>query len=72
MSGADDIINKSKKLFEDNKDKIQDALNSEQAEDVSDKILSGVADGLKKVVPAEHHDKIDQAREAADKQIGRP
>jgi hypothetical protein len=65
MAGVDDIINQGKKLFDDNKDKIQEALKSEQAEDVSDKILGGVADGLKKVIPAEHHEKIDQARDAA-------
>lgn len=70
MSGVDDIINQGKKLFEDNKDKIAEALKSEQAEDVSDKILGGTAEALKKVIPAEHHDKVDQARDAADKQVG--
>jgi len=70
MSGVDDIINKGKQLFEENRDKIQEALKSEKAEEVSDKILDGTADALKKVVPAEHHDKIDQAREGIDKQVG--
>lgn len=70
MAGVDDIINKSKKLLDDNRDKIEQALKSEKAEDVSDKILGGTVDALKKVVPEAHHDKIDQARDAADKHVG--
>lgn len=70
MSGVDDIINKGKQLFEENRDKIQEALKSDKAEEISDKILDGTADALKKVVPAEHHDKIDDVRENVDKNIG--
>ena len=42
--GLDDLVNKGKELFEQNKEKVQDALNSEQAEGVSDKVLDGVSD----------------------------
>ena len=53
--GVDDIIAKGKKLLDENRDKIEEALKSEKAEEVSDKVLDGAADANKKVVPAEHH-----------------
>ncbi|MCC4248603.1 MULTISPECIES: Rv0909 family putative TA system antitoxin [Microbacterium] len=68
--GVDDIINKGKQLLDQNRDKIEEALKSEKAEDVSDKVLDGAADAIKKVVPAEHHAKVDQVRENVDKNIG--
>ncbi len=70
MSGVDDIIAKGKKLLDDNRDKIEEALKSEKAEEVSDKVLDGAADAIKKVVPAEHHAKIDEVRANVDKNIG--
>ena len=33
-------------------------------------ILDGAADAIKKVVPAEHHAKVDEVRENVDKNIG--
>jgi acetylglutamate kinase len=68
--GVDDIINKGKAMFEQNRDKIDEALKSEKAEDVSDKFLQGAADAVKKVVPAEHHGKIDDVRANVDKNVG--
>jgi acetylglutamate kinase len=68
--GVDDIVNKGKQMFEQNRDKIEEALKSEQAEDVSDKLLAGAADAIKKVVPEEHHAQVDETREAIDKHIG--
>lgn len=68
--GVDDIVNKGKQLFEENRDKIEEALKSERAEDVSDKFLTGAADAIKKVVPEEHRGKVDQTRENIDKRIG--
>lgn len=68
--GVDDIINKGKQLFEENRDKIEEALKSEKAEEVSDKLLDGAADAIKKVVPAEHHAKVDEVRENVDKNVG--
>lgn len=68
--GVDDIINKGKQLFEENRDKIEEALKSEKAEEVSDKLLDGAADAIKKVVPAEHHAKVDEVRENVDKSVG--
>ncbi|MDF2990293.1 MAG: hypothetical protein K0S37_807 [Microbacterium sp.] len=68
--GVDDIINKGKKLLDENRDKIEEALKSEKAEEVSDKILGGAADAIKKVVPAEQHAKVDEVRDKIDKNIG--
>jgi hypothetical protein len=68
--GVDDIINKGKEMLDQNRDKIQEALKSEQAEDISDKILDGTADAIKKVIPAEHHAKVDEVRANVDKSVG--
>ena len=67
--GIDDVVNKGKDLYEQNKDKIADAVKSEQAEDISDKVLDGVADFAKKIAPGAS-EKIDQIRDEADKSIG--
>jgi uncharacterized Fe-S cluster-containing protein len=68
--GIDDLVNKGKELFEQNKDKIGEALSSEQAEDISDKVLDSVADLAKKVLPDEHDATVDGIRENIDKNIG--
>ena len=41
--GFDDLVNQGKGLYEQNKDKIAEALKSEQAEGVSDKVLHTTA-----------------------------
>lgn len=68
--GLDDIVNKGKDLFEENKDKVTDALKSERAEDVSDKVLDGVSGFAKKVLPDSVDEKIDDVRDNIDKSIG--
>lgn len=67
--GIDDIVGKGKDLYEQNKDKIAEAVKSDQAEEVSDKVLDGVADFAKKVAPGAS-EKIDEIRDSADKAIG--
>ncbi|WP_336502127.1 hypothetical protein [Microbacterium paraoxydans] len=67
--GIEDAVNKGKDLYEQNKDKLAAAVKSEQAEDISDKVLDGVADFAKKIAP-DAADKIDEIRESADKSIG--
>lgn len=67
--GIDDVVNKGKDIFEQNKDKVEQAVNSEQAESVSDKVLDGVADFAKKLAPGAS-EKIDEIRNEADKHIG--
>lgn len=68
--GLDDLVNKGKELFEQNKEKVQDALNSEQAEGVSDKVLDGVSDFAKKVLPDSVDSKVDEVRANLDGKIG--
>jgi len=65
----DDMVNKGRDLYEQNKDKIAEAVKSEQAEDISDKVLDGVADFAKKIAPGAA-EKIDEIREQADRSIG--
>ena len=62
-------VDKGKELFEQNRDKIEEAVKSEQAEGVSDKVLDGVADFAKKIAPGAA-DKIDEIRDNADKAVG--
>ncbi|HCS62228.1 MAG TPA: hypothetical protein DIW46_12695 [Microbacterium sp.] len=67
--GIDDLVNKGKDAFEQNKDKIEEIVKSEQAEDVSDKVLDGIADFAKKVAPGAA-DQIDGVRDNVDKSVG--
>ncbi len=68
MAGFDDITRKAKAFLEE--EKVKQALKSEQAEEVSDKLLDGVANAAKKVTGGKHDDKIDQARATADGAVG--
>jgi hypothetical protein len=68
MAGFDDITKKAQEFLND--PKVKDALNSEQAEDISDKLLDGVAGATKKVTGGKFDDKIDGARDEADKHVG--
>ncbi|MDA4892389.1 MULTISPECIES: hypothetical protein [Microbacterium] len=64
-----DVVNKGKDFVEQNKDKIDEAIHSEQAEGISDKILDGVAGFAKKVAPGAS-EQIDGVRDNIDKSIG--
>lgn len=68
MAGFDDITNKAKEFLDS--DQVKNALKSEQAEDISDKLLDGVADAANKVTGGKFEDQIDGARDAADKAVG--
>ena len=70
MGALDDITKKAQDFIEENKDEINEALNSEQAEDISDKVLDAVSDAAKKVTPDEHDAKVDDVRANIDKTIG--
>jgi hypothetical protein len=67
--GIEDLVNQGKELFEQNRDKVEQALHSEQAEGISDKILDGAADLAKKVAPGAA-EQIDSVRENVDKAVG--
>lgn len=69
--GIDDLVGKGRELFEENKDKVEGALGSDKAEEISDKILDGVAGAAKRIIPADHHGKIDEVRDNVDKSIGK-
>ncbi|MET2011598.1 Rv0909 family putative TA system antitoxin [Microbacterium chocolatum] len=66
----DDLVNQGKQFLEQNKDKIQEAVRSDKAEEVSDSVLDAAAEFVKKVAPEGVHEHVDNARNAADKAIG--
>jgi len=66
--GLDDITGKAEAFLKD--EKVTGALHSEQAEDISDKLLDGVADVANKVTGGKFAEQIDGARDAADKAVG--
>ncbi|WP_431221092.1 antitoxin [Leifsonia xyli] len=68
MAGFDDITKKAQEFLND--PKVKGALSSEQAEDISDKLLDGVADAAKKATGGKYDDKIEDARDQADKRVG--
>jgi hypothetical protein len=68
MAGFDDISKKAQDLL--NNGKVQDALKSEKAEGISDKVFDGIADAVKKATGGKHDEQIDKAREQADKHVG--
>ncbi|SDK28866.1 MT0933-like antitoxin protein [Cryobacterium psychrotolerans] len=66
--GLEDITRKAQEFLDDNK--VKEALNSQQAEDISDKLLGGTADAVKKVTGGKFDEQIEGARDAADKKVG--
>ena len=70
MGALDDITKKASEFIGDNKDKISEVLKSEQAEDISDKVLDGAAGAADKVTGGKFSDQIDDVRGNVDKTIG--
>ena len=68
--GLDDLVNKGKDAFEKGKAKVDEALRSEKAEDISDQVLDGASDAAKKVLPDNLDDKVDGVRDNVDKAVG--
>jgi hypothetical protein len=68
--GFDDVVNQGKALYEQNKEKLDEALGSEKAEEVSDSVLDTGSEWVKKITPDEHDGKIDDVRADIDKKIG--
>ncbi|WP_413317294.1 antitoxin [Agrococcus sp. 1P02AA] len=66
----DDLTNKAKEFVEANKEQIDEALKSEQAEDISDNVLRAVAEKANQVTGGEHADKIEDVRANIDGKIG--
>lgn len=67
---AEEVTDKAKAFVDENRDKIEEALRSDKAEEVSDKIIHGLADGLKKVTGGRFDEQIDKTAENLDDKIG--
>ena len=68
--GIDDLVNQGKDFLDQNKDKIDDAMKSEQAEGVSDGVLDAAADFVKKIAPDSVDAHVDGVRDNVDKAVG--
>jgi hypothetical protein len=68
MAGFGDLGKKAQQLLND--PKVKDALKSEKAEGVTDRILGGVAGAVDKATGGKHSEQIDRARDAADRKLG--
>jgi len=66
--GLDDITKKAQEFLSN--DKVTEALNSAQAEDISDKVLDGTVDAVNKLTGNKFDDQINQARATADTHLG--
>lgn len=70
MAAFDDAINQGKQFLDQNKDKIDGVIKSEQAEGVSDSVLDAAADFVKKIAPDSIDQQVDGVRDNIDKAIG--
>lgn len=68
--GIEDLVNQGKQFLEQNKDKINETLKSEQAEGVSDGALDAAAEFVKKIAPDSVDQHVDGVRDNIDKSIG--
>lgn len=68
--GLDDIVNQGKQFLEQNKEKIDEVIHSDKAEEVSDNVLDAAADFVKKVAPDQFDAKVDEVRDQVDGAIG--
>lgn len=69
--GIEDLANKAKAAFEENKDKVEGAIKSEKAEEVSDKVLDGAESLVNKVTGGKFADKVAEGKKKADEAIGK-
>lgn len=68
--GIEDLVNQGKEFLEQNKDKLNDVLHSEQAEGVSDSVLDAGADFVKKFTNDDQDAAVDSVRDNIDKAVG--
>lgn len=66
--GIDDITGKAQEFLKDNK--VKEALDSQQAEDISDKLLDGVAGFADNLTGGKFSEQIEGARDSADGAVG--
>ncbi|WP_416393906.1 MULTISPECIES: antitoxin [unclassified Curtobacterium] len=67
---AEEVTDRAKAFVDQNKDKIEEALKSDKAEEVSDKLIHGLADGLKKFTGGKFDEQIDKTAADLDGKIG--
>ncbi|WP_053353082.1 MULTISPECIES: antitoxin [Leucobacter] len=67
---ASDLAGKAGEVVNENAEKLQDALKSDQAEEISDKVLDGVAGFADKITGGKFSDKITEVRDNIDGAIG--
>jgi len=68
--GLDDLVNKGKDFLETNKDKINEALKSEQAEQISDTVLEKGEAIANKVTGDKFADQVGDVKANIDKAVG--
>ena len=68
--GLEDLSKQASKFVKENSDKVSDALKSEQAEGVSDKVLDGAAGLANKLTGNNFADKVAETRDTLDGKIG--
>lgn len=67
---VDEAVAKAKEMYEKISETVGGALNSDQAEQVTDSILDAVSDFAKKILPEQFHAKIDEVRDQVDRAVG--
>ncbi|WP_431801820.1 hypothetical protein [Microbacterium sp. bgisy203] len=67
---VDGAVEKTKEAYERITESVGGALNSEQAEQISDTILDTVTGFAKKILPDSADSQIDEVRRKVDEQIG--
>jgi len=67
---ASELAGQAKDVAEQHADKIEDALKSDKAEEISDKVLGGAADLANKLTGGKYADKVEEVRENLDGKIG--
>lgn len=68
--GIEDLTQKAKDFAAKNGEKINEALHSEQAEQISDRVLDGLAKAANTVTGDKYADKVEELRDSADKKLG--
>lgn len=67
---ASELAAQAAKFAKENSAQIQETLKSEKAEEVTDTVLTGLADFANKVTGGKHADKITEVRNNLDGKIG--
>lgn len=68
--GIEDVVGQAKQFLEQNKDEIDAALKSEQAEGISDGVLDAAAEFVKKIAPDAIDAQVDGVRDSVDGAVG--